>query len=65
MYCPQKLNVNLTGDFFADTFQYLKLSLKPCVTSSTQICKSTTEIAEYFLKSPKLQFMSIDNYINV
>jgi len=35
MYCADNLNVTLTGDYFADKFQWLKLALNPCVTSAT------------------------------
>jgi len=48
MYCPDKLNLTLTGDYFADQFQYLKLSLIPCVTSTQNKCKSATDVANFF-----------------
>ncbi len=65
MYCPDKLNVTLTGDYFADQFQYLKLSLIPCVTSTQNKCKSATDVANFFQRAPALQFMYTDSYIDV
>ena len=54
MYCPDKLNVNLTGDYFSEKFQYLKLSLLPCIESETNKCKSSSDVAAFFQKTPNL-----------
>ena len=65
MYCVDNLNVTLTGDFFADQFQWLKLVLNPCVNSATNQCKSAADVAAFFQKTPVMQFMYIDHYVDV
>ena len=65
MYCVDNLNVTLTGDFFADQLQWLKLVLNPCENSATNQCKSAADIATFFNKTPVMQFMYVDNYIDV
>ena len=34
---------NLTGNYFADTFKYLKLSLVPCGPNDGVVCKTIDE----------------------
>ncbi len=65
MYCVDNLNVTLTGDYFADQFQYLKLVLDPCVNSVTNQCKSAADVAAFFQKTPVMQFMYMDHYVDV
>ena len=65
MFYSDNLSVSLTGDYFANKFQYLKLSLIPCVISTTNTCKSSNEVAAFFKNTPALQFMFIDSYIDV
>ena len=65
MFCPDNLNFPLTGNFFANEFKYLTLKLVPCEKSTTNKCKSSSEISAFFQKSPNMQFMYIDNYLNV
>ena len=65
MYCPDNLNVTLTGNFFANEFKYLTLNLVPCATSTTNKCKSSSEVSAFFQKSSNMQFMYIDNYFDV
>jgi hypothetical protein len=39
--------------------------LYPCVSSATNRCKSAGEVDAFFKQSPKMQFMYMDNYLNV
>ena len=65
MFCPDNLNVPLTGNYFANEFKYLTLKLVPCATNTTNKCKSLSEVSAFFQKTPNMQFMYVDNYFDV
>ncbi len=65
MFCPENLNVPLTGNYFANAFKYLTLKLVPCATNTTNKCKSLSEVSAFFQKTPKMQFMYVDYYLDV
>lgn len=44
MMCPQSRNYKLQGRYYSDTFEYLKVTLEPCVGTG---CATPTQIANY------------------
>lgn len=55
----------LTGDYFSDNFNYLQVSLYPCVGVKKGDCATDKEVAAFYAVNSKMQFMFVDKYFDV
>jgi hypothetical protein len=56
---------SLTGDYFSNDFNYLQVSLYPCVSVKKGDCASDKEVLAFYADNPKLQFMFVDKYFDI
>jgi hypothetical protein len=66
--CYEKLPAQqrvLTGDYFSKQFNYLQVTLNPCVNKVKGFCATKEEVAAFYEANSKLQFMYVDKYLNI